>query len=231
MLMSKVFIDAGHGGNDPGALGNGLKEKDITLAVTLKVGKELERHGVKVGYTRKNDKTVNLNSRGPLANKYGADVFVSIHTNAHNSNAQGVETYSYPGSSKGKNLAKSIQDEIINAKLYTKNRGIKTANFAVLRQSRMPAALIETAFITNKQDAAMLKNRQDEFAIAIAKGILNYLNIKYVEEKKPTQKPSTSGKGFYRVVVGSYKDKKNAEAQQEKLKKAGFDSFLSYYEE
>ena len=86
-------------------------------------------------------------------------------------------------------------------------------------------------FITNSQDAAMLKNRQDEFAIAIAKGILNYLGIKYVEEKKSTQKPSVNtGKGFYRVVVGSYKDKKNAEAQQKKLKAKGFDSFLAYYE-
>ena len=170
--MAKVWLDAGHGGNDPGALGSGLKEKDITLAITLKAGKELERHGVKVGYTRKNDKTVNLNSRGPLANKYGADVFVSIHTNAHNSNAQGVETYSFPNSKNGARLAKLIQDEVLKAKLYTKNRGIKTANFAVLRQSKMPATLIEIAFITNKQDAQLLKNKQNDFATAIAKGVL-----------------------------------------------------------
>lgn len=175
--MAKVWLDAGHGGKDPGALGNGMKEKDITLAITLKTGKELERHGVKVGYTRKSDKTVDLNRRGPLANKFNADVFVSIHTNAHNSNAQGVETFSFPNSSKGRNLAKDIHNEVTKAKLYTKNRGTKTANFAVLRQSRMPAALIETAFITNNADSKLLRNRQNDFAKAIAKGILKHLGI------------------------------------------------------
>ena len=218
--MAKVWLDAGHGGNDPGALGSGLKEKDITLAITLKAGKELERHGVKVGYTRKNDKTVNLNSRGPLANKYGADVFVSIHTNAHNSNAQGVETYSFPNSKNGARLAKLIQDEVLKAKLYTKNRGTKTANFAVLRQSKMPAALIETAFITNKQDAQLLKNKQSEFATAIAKGVLKYLGINY----KPSN--NSNSKELYKVQVGAFSNKANAEKLSNELKKKGYNNFI-----
>ena len=223
--MAKVWLDAGHGGNDPGALGGGMKEKDITLAITLKVGKELERHGVKVGYTRKNDKTVNLNSRGPLANKYGADVFVSIHTNAFgNPNAQGVETYNFPGSSKGRNLAKDIHNEVIKAKLYTKNRGLKTANFAVLRQSRMPAALIETAFITNKQDAQLLKNKQNEFATAIAKGILKYLGINYKPVKKPSN--NSNSKELYKVQVGAFSNKANAEKLSKELKKKGYNNFI-----
>ena len=222
--MAKVWLDAGHGGNDPGALGSGLKEKDITLAITLKAGKELERHGVKVGYTRKNDKTVNLNSRGPLANKYGADVFVSIHTNAHNSNAQGVETYSFPNSKNGARLAKFIQDEVLKAKLYTKNRGIKTANFAVLRQSKMPAALIETAFITNKQDAQLLKNKQNEFATAIAKGILKYLGINYKPVKKPSN--NSNSKELYKVQVGAFSNKANAEKLSNELKKKGYSNFI-----
>ncbi len=223
-MSIKVWLDAGHGGKDPGAVGNGLKEKDITLAITLKVGKELERHGVKVGYTRKNDKTVNLNSRGPLANKYGADVFVSIHTNAHNSNAQGVETYSFPNSKNGARLAKLIQDEVLKAKLYTKNRGTKTANFAVLRQSRMPAALIETAFITNKQDAELLKNKQNEFATAIAKGILKYLGINYKPVKKPSN--NSNSKELYKVQVGAFSNKTNAEKLLKELKTKGFDGFI-----
>lgn len=222
--MAKVWLDAGHGGNDPGALGNGLKEKDITLAITSKAGKELERHGVKVGYTRKNDKTVNLNSRGPLANKYGADVFISIHTNAHNSNAQGVETYSFPNSRNGAKLAKNIQDEVLKAKLYTKNRGTKTANFAVLRQSRMPAALIETAFITNKQDAQLLKNKQNEFATAIAKGILKYLGINYKPVKKPSN--NSNSKELYKVQVGAFSNKANAEKLSNELKKKGYSNFI-----
>lgn len=223
-MARKVWLDAGHGGKDPGAVGNGLKEKDITLAITLKVGKELERHGVKVGYTRKNDKTVNLNSRGPLANKYGADVFVSIHTNAHNSNAQGVETYSFPNSKNGARLAKFIQDEVLKAKLYTKNRGTKTANFAVLRQSKMPAALIETAFITNKQDAQLLKNKQDEFATAIAKGILKYLGINYKPVKKPSN--NSNSKELYKVQVGAFSNKANAEKLEQELKNKGYDAFI-----
>lgn len=222
--MVKVWLDAGHGGKDPGALGNGMKEKDITLAITLKAGKILERHGVKVGYTRKNDKTVSLNRRGPLANSFGADVFVSIHTNAHNSNAQGVETFSFPNSSRGRKLAKDIHNEVANAKLYTKNRGLKTANFAVLRQSRMPAALIETAFITNKADSKLLKNKQNDFATAIAKGTLKYLGIKYKTKSKPKKK--NAGKGLYKVQVGAYSDKKNAEKLAKELKKKGYNNFI-----
>ncbi len=223
--MTKVFIDAGHGGNDPGAIGNGMKEKDITLNVTKKVGNELKRHGVKVGYTRTTDKTVPLNRRGPLANNFNADVFVSIHTNAFgNPSAQGVETYSFPNSSKGKNLAKDIHNEVVKAKLYTKNRGLKTANFAVLRQTRMPAALIETAFITNVQDARLLKNKQDEFATAIAKGILKHLGIKYKAKSKPKKKDA--GKGLYKVQVGAFKDKKNAEKLAKELKKKGYSNFV-----
>ncbi len=226
-MAKKVWLDAGHGGNDPGAIGNGMKEKDITLNVTKKVGNELKRHGVKVGYTRTTDKTVALNRRGPLANNFNADVFVSIHTNAFsNSNAQGVETYSFPGSSKGRNLARDIHNEVIKAKLYTKNRGLKTANFAVLRQTKMPAALIETAFITNKADAQLLRNKQDEFATAIAKGILKHLGIKYKAKSKPKKKSNSNSKGLYKVQVGAFKDKKNAEKLAKELKKKGYSNFI-----
>src|SRR5699024_1719745 len=222
-MARKVWLDAGHGGKDPGAIGNGLKEKDVTLAITKKVGDELKRHGDKVGYTRTTDKTVALNRRGPLANNFNADVFVSIHTNAFgNPSAQGVETYSYPGSSKGRNLAKDIHNEIVKAKLYSKNRGLKTANFAVLRQSRMPAALPEIAFNTNKADETLLKHTHDEFATAIAKGILKNLGIKY----KAKSKPKKDNKGLYKVQVGAFKDKKNAEKLAKELKKKGYSNFI-----
>lgn len=180
--MTKVFLDAGHGGKDPGALGNGLKEKDITLPVTLKVGNILKEHGVTVGYSRATDVFLELSDRAKKANSFGADIFVSIHCNAFNkSTAKGVETYSYPNSTKGAKLAKLIQDSVISEKLYTVNRGTKTANFAVLRETNMPAALIELAFITNSQDADILRNKQDDLAVAVARGILNYFNIKYKE--------------------------------------------------
>lgn len=184
----KVFLDAGHGGKDPGALGNGLKEKDINLSVALKIGDILKNHGVNVGYSRTTDVFVELQDRAIMANNFGADVFVSIHTNAaENINAKGVETFSYPGSVKGSRLAQAIQDSVLDDKLYTINRGTKTANYAVLRLTNMPAALVELAFITNPQDADILRNRQDDLAVAVAKGILHYLGIQYVEKKTEKQ--------------------------------------------
>jgi len=186
----KVFLDAGHGGKDPGALGNNMQEKDINLSVTLKIGDILKNHGINVGYSRTTDVFLELAERATEANNFGADVFVSIHCNAfNNATAQGVETFSYPGSTNGAKLAKSIQDSIIASKLYTKDRGTKTANFAVLRLTKMPAALVELAFITNTQDAEILRNKQTELAISVAKGILDYLGIKYIEN------PSKSGSG------------------------------------
>ena len=80
--MAKVFLDAGHGGKDPGALGNGLQEKDIALSVTLKVGNILANHGVTVGYSRTTDVFLELADRATRANNFGANVFVSVHCNA-----------------------------------------------------------------------------------------------------------------------------------------------------
>lgn len=181
----KVFLDAGHGGKDPGALGNNLKEKDINLSVALRVGEILKRHNIEVLYSRTTDVSLELSERTNLANKSKADVFVSIHCNAaENVNAKGVETFSYPNSAKGTALAKCIQDSILQSKVYTLERGIKTANFAVLRQSNMTSALVELAFISNIEDAKILKDRQDELAESVARGILNYLGIKYMEDIK-----------------------------------------------
>lgn len=182
-----VFLDAGHGGPDPGAIGNGINEKDITLPVALKTGEILKRHNVDVRYSRTTDTSVSgttnssveLSQRANMANSVNADVFVSIHCNSFkDGSAHGVETYSYPGSVKGAVLAKCIQDSVLESGLYTADRGTKTANFAVLRQTKMPAALIEMAFIKNKQDSDLLKYKQNEFAQAIAEGILKYLNTK-----------------------------------------------------
>lgn len=100
-----VVLDAGHGGKDPGNRGNGFTEKEIVLDVTLQVGKILEKQpGFKVIYTRKTDVFVELYDRGPIANKVDADVFVSIHCNAHHTQAYGVETFVMGADKTGKNL-------------------------------------------------------------------------------------------------------------------------------
>lgn len=211
--MAKVFLDAGHGGNDPGALGNGLREKDINLAVTLKVGNILANHGVSVGYSRTTDVFVELGDRATRANNFGANVFVSIHCNAFgDTSAKGVETYSYPGSYTGANLSKAIQDSIIASGVYTINRGTKTADYAVLRLTYMPAALVELGFITNSQDANILKNRQNELAVAVSKGILKNLGIPY----------QGGGSTLYKVQVGAFSVKSNADNLANELRTKGY---------
>ena len=189
----KVFLDAGHGGKDPGAVGNGLKEKDIVLNVTKKVGEILKHHGIEVEYSRTTDTFLELHERANKANRANAKVFVSVHVNsAANTQARGVETYHYTNSSQGARLARAIQTSIVTSNIFSQNRGVKTANFVVLRQTKMPAALIELGFISNSQDAQILRTKQNEIAEAVARGILSYLGIEYKEEENITDKDKPS---------------------------------------
>lgn len=179
-----IAIDAGHGGSDPGSSGNGLVEKNITLIVSKKVEKALEKQNVKVLMTRTNDTFVGLQERVNIAEREKVDALVSIHTNAFSSgSANGTETwYSLASASTkasdSKQLATFIQNRL-HKDLNTTNRGVKTANFAVLRTT-FPSALVELGFITNQQDAAKLgSDRHQQIAAdAIAAGIVDYYNWK-----------------------------------------------------
>lgn len=225
--MKSVFIDAGHGGNDPGALGCGKKEADITLSVSLKVKKLLENMGIKVHMSREDNSTLSLSQRTNKANKTGANCLVSIHCNAFNGSAKGVETFAYKSSLN--NLATDIHNEVLKSKVYTVNRGIKTANFHMIRESKMRAALIELAFIDNQEDNNILMNRQDDLAKAITKGICKHLGVTFKEEVVTLKPPTTSDtSGVYQVICGSYGDKQNAINMQNELKEKGFDSFLEF---
>ena len=197
--MAKVCLDAGHGGKDSGAVGHGLKEKDVVLEVGNKVTRILKQHNVDVIHTRTSDVFVELHERAHKANKANADAFVSLHCNAFtNADAQGVEVFHYPNSRKGFELSKTILDSIINDKLYTKNRGVKMDNFAVLRLTKMPSALVELGFITNVEDANILKAKQEELAVAVAKGILDYLKIPY---SGVADKPNTLDDQYKKAVT------------------------------
>lgn len=179
--MKKVYLDAGHGGTDPGAIGNGIQEKDIVLAVAKKVEAKLKKCNLDVRMARTTDVYKTLEYRSTDANSWGADCFVSIHANsADATSAQGVETYCYKFAYRP--LADKVHEEIINLKTYTKNRGVKEGNFHVVRETNMDACLVELAFISNTEDANLLKNKQEEFATAIAKGICKYLGVNYVED-------------------------------------------------
>lgn len=180
--MAKICLDFGHGGKDSGAVWNGLSEKNIVLEIGTKITKILEQQNVEVINTRTSDVFVELDKRAYEANRVNADIFVSLHCNSFsNSQAQGIEVFSYPNSIKGKKLSQSILENIIHHKLYTKNRGLKTENFAVLRLTSMPSALVELGFITNAEDVDILINQQDELALSVARGILGYLDITYKE--------------------------------------------------
>lgn len=184
----KIFIDPGHGGNDPGAVGiNGTYESNVVLGIALELGKILENRGFQTEFSRTENETVSLSERAEMANKTDADLLISIHCNGFiNSAASGVEVYSFPGNTKGGQLAK-ILSEKISAKFALKNRGAKTENFAVLRLSKMPAVLIETAFITNAAEEDLMNSPgfSREMANTIAESVADYFGINPTNDTAP----------------------------------------------
>ena len=175
--MGKVIcIDAGHGGADPGAVGvTGVKEKDINLLVAQKVRDKLADNYLVV-MTRDKDTYLNLSGRAEIANEEGASLFISIHCNAFtNPKAEGVETFHYHSSTQGKLLALEIQRSLA-AVTGAINRGVKSASFKVLRDTAMPAVLVELGFLTNAKEEKLLNTEkyQDTCAEAIAHGIKEY---------------------------------------------------------
>lgn len=192
-----IVIDPGHGGYDPGAVSRKdgeviLKEKDVNLAVALKLRDLLESAGFYVVMTRTTDvslvypydKAADLRKRAEIANSAKADIFISIHHNASESTAAaGTSVYHYPGSQDGALLASFIQQELVEAFGWAgvsgKDDGIHSANFAVLRETTMPAALSESAFMSNPEEAALLAT--DEFRQKEAQGIYNGI-IKYFSQ-------------------------------------------------
>lgn len=191
----KIFLDAGHsvGGGDGGAEGFNLKEQDITFGIVLLLAQKLSDVGFDIMVSRENAGTVlgtsestSLSKRASLANIWDADLFISIHCNAStDSTANGTEVYTYNLSGKALPLAKKIQSRIVEL-LGTADRGTKTANFAVLRETAMPALLVETAFISNQEDSEKLKTRQADFAQAIFMAVCEEYHITYEPVKIET---------------------------------------------
>jgi len=189
----KICIDAGHGGTQPGAVGYfGTKEKDITLQVALQLRDVLKNAGVDVVMTRESDKDVRtakqpneLQARCDVANNSKADVFISIHCNASNdSSAHGTETWYYPKDAKSKTLAQFIQTELVK-QIGLKDRGVKQGNYYVTRYTKMPAVLVELAFISNPEEEVLLRNKafQRKCAVGVANGILLFFGMPKVKEE------------------------------------------------
>ncbi len=173
-----VAIDPGHGGRDPGAVGiGGLQEKNVVFPVSTRVAQLLREAGVDVVMTRVDDRTLDLEPRGNIANNANATIFLSIHANAislSRPDVNGVETYYY--SENGRQLASIIHANVQPASGLG-NRGVKQARFYVLRNTAMPAALLELGFLTGSEDIVRLRDPawQERMAQAITQGLLQYL--------------------------------------------------------
>lgn len=231
----RVFINPGHGGKDPGAVGNGLREKDIVLKIAQKMVDQLKNYDVEVKMFRSDDTYYTLEQICNEANRWNADLFVSIHVNA--GGGTGFESYIYSGLSNNSTTAKYrqvIHEEIMKKIPNVRDRGKKKANFYVLGNTKMPAILTENLFIDNKTDATKLKS--DAFLTDVAtghvNGIVKALKLQKKQAQKDVPKSSTSNKKnvYYRVVTGSFTNRSNAEKRVAELKKAGYDSFIERFE-
>lgn len=184
--MAKVYIAPGHGGADPGAVGNGLKEKDLNLSIGKYCAEYLKASGVTVKMSRTKDVDPGLNQRAAEANKWGADLVCEIHINA--GGGDGAEVYYSIAGGTSKKMAQNIEVEI--KKIGQNSRGIKTKKNAqgqdflgIIRMTKAPAVLVECAFIDTKDIKIIdTKAEQKIMGEAIAKGILKTLGVEEKEE-------------------------------------------------
>ncbi|MCM3670506.1 N-acetylmuramoyl-L-alanine amidase [Mesobacillus maritimus] len=222
----KLYLDPGHGGSDSGAVGNGLKEKEISLDIALKIRSILtnQYENVQIKMSRTGDSGKSLGQRTNEANAWGADFFLSIHCNAFNGSARGYEDYIHTSLSNSSTTAK--YQDVIHAEVIKVNqlqdRGQKKADFHVLRETAMPALLTENGFIDNAQDAALMKQSswRQKVAQGHAIGIAKAFNLK----KKQNDDQETGA--VYKVIAGSFKTRENADERVSFLRSKNIDSFV-----
>ena len=211
-----------HGGSDPGAVANNTKEKDLNLSIALSCRDELIRHGVSVMLSRTKDEDDNISEEIKECNAYQPDLAVDIHNNA--GGGDGGEVFYHHGGGKGKTLAENILAEIV--KVGQNSRGVKTRvnsqgkdYYAFIRNTNCPAVIVECAFVDNATDLEILATEGKRLLMgqAIAKGILKTLGIKHQAETGT----------IYRVQVGAYLVKENADAMLKKTKAVGFDAYIT----
>lgn len=164
-----LAIDAGHGGNDQGAAGRRSLEKDITLQTAQRLCRLVRKRykDVEVIATRPDNEATSLADRAGMANYFHADLFISIHANSARGWAEGTETFIHPTAQGGRSerLAQLIEQQYVRQG-GRKSRGVKTANFAVLRLTTMPAVLTEIGFISNKEEEKFIASRKGQKRLA-----------------------------------------------------------------
>ncbi|MBO0992864.1 N-acetylmuramoyl-L-alanine amidase [Bacillus sp. SD088] len=169
----RIVLDPGHGGNDIGASGqNGTLEKQVTLETANKIKTTLEQAGAEVLMTRDDDEYVELEERGELAAENQADLFVSIHYDAFETNdVEGMTSYYYHN--RDKKLAECIHQYIFIEDIHARNRGVSYGDYYVLRENKVPAVLLELGYISNAEDEARINSAafQEKVATGIVDGI------------------------------------------------------------
>lgn len=232
----KIYIDAGHGGNSIGAAYKGRLEQDDVLKLALKI-KELllQQPNIEVKLSRETSVNPELSARAEEANKWGADYFISLHRNAFKPNAAtGAEVWVYSKVSKQGDTykkAETILKKLCAATGYA-SRGVKLgapsyADYAVNRLTKMHSCLLEIGFIDNDNDNAIFDSKFDEMAEAIARGLVEAVGGTWEEIKKPEAQEQPDSGIIYRVQIGAFSNKANAEAYAAKAKAAGFDAIIT----
>ena len=220
-MPKKVFIGVGHGGSDPGAVANGFNEKDLNLTIALSCRDVLERHGVNVLMSRVKDENDTLTEEIKECNAYNPDLAIDIHNNA--GGGDGAEAFYYSGGGKSKELAQNVLANIIL--IGQNSRGIKTRlnsygtdYYGFIRETKAPAVIVECAFVDTKKDMEIIDTEAEQKAmgVAIAKGILLTLGIDYTEEAEK----------WYKVQVGAFRNRANAENLLAELKAKGYNGFI-----
>lgn len=221
----KLYLDAGHGGKDSGASGNGLLEKNINLEICKRIEKILESYtDVEVMVTRDTDIYLTLDERTDKANKWGADAFLSVHINANTSpSPRGFESYIYPNANSATRAFQNVMHQEIYKQISSfgiPDKGKKTANFHVLRESTMKAILTENGFISNAADAALMKRSDylDKLALGHVTGLEKFFGM--------TKARPPSEQGLFQVIAGTFSQKENADDMVKKLKADGYDAYV-----
>ena len=212
----KIMLDAGHGGADPGAVSQGRQEKDDTLRLTQAVGEVLTDNGIDVEYTRTTDVYQTPFEKARLTNEAGADYFISIHRNsgAQANQDEGVGVLLYDKTGVKYEMAQNILGAM--GEIGFRENGIEARpGLVVLRRTQMPALLLEIGFINSEQDNQLFDEQFHEIARGIAEAILGTLAGE-----------TTDGPVYYRVQVGSYKNRENADRLLYQLQDQGYPAFL-----
>jgi N-acetylmuramoyl-L-alanine amidase len=237
-MMRKISIEVGHGGTDPGAVRGNILEKNINLVVALELQRQLIRHGLNVLMSRTEDVNDRAADFFPRAQNFNPDIGISVHTNAFNGTARGFEVFRNTNSFRESStrLCKLIETEVKT--IGQRSRGVKDSPF-LMSSLRCPTAFLELGFLDNPADYTQFDTpaKQRAFGTAYAKGVLNHLGVRWISERASSsesppaqapQAPASSAEGtVWRVIAGSFRERRNADLHAAEVRRRGVDCFVA----